>query len=189
MIEPCLRGNIHLTAARCNCRKDFCLSSIILSPLNGNVKMSPYETGDIHVESEGTAKSERNQRVHQGRPGVCQSRRTPVSERAPGETLEEAYARRRGGGSGARQPRAAQSPSPARRRAPADRAVVAQHLRRLQRSPSLRKAGRARGLFPPSRNAAPPAAPAWAQLAEKTPCSRSSPAPPAFRAPRRTRAT
>src|SRR6266851_176911 len=26
-----------------------CLSSIILSPLNGNVKMSPYETGDIHV--------------------------------------------------------------------------------------------------------------------------------------------
>src|SRR5260370_24657040 len=32
-----------------------CLSSIILSPLNGNVKMSPHETGDIHVESEGTA--------------------------------------------------------------------------------------------------------------------------------------
>ncbi len=29
-----------------------CLSSIILSPLNGNVKMSPYEIGDIHVESE-----------------------------------------------------------------------------------------------------------------------------------------
>jgi hypothetical protein len=36
-----------------------CLSSIILSPLNGKVKMSPYETGDIHVESEGTATSER----------------------------------------------------------------------------------------------------------------------------------
>jgi hypothetical protein len=32
-----------------------CLSSIILSPLNGNVKMSPYETGDIHVGPEGTA--------------------------------------------------------------------------------------------------------------------------------------
>ena len=59
-----------------------CLSSIILSPLNGNVKMSPHETGDIHVESEGTAASERNQRMHQGRHGVCQSRRTPVSERA-----------------------------------------------------------------------------------------------------------
>src|SRR5712664_3818200 len=66
-----------------------CLSSIILSPLNGNVKMSPYETGDIHVESEGTAASERDQRMHQGRHGVCQSRRTPGSERAPGETLEE----------------------------------------------------------------------------------------------------
>ena len=41
-----------------------CLSSIILSPRNGNVKMSPHETGDIHVESEGTAASERNQRMH-----------------------------------------------------------------------------------------------------------------------------
>src|SRR6266446_5576099 len=60
-----------------------CLSSIILSPLNGNVKMSPHATGDIHVESEGTAASERNQRMHQGRHGVCQSRRTSVSERAP----------------------------------------------------------------------------------------------------------
>src|SRR5882724_11736838 len=38
-----------------------CLSSIILSPLNGNVKMSPHATGDIHVESEGTAASERDQ--------------------------------------------------------------------------------------------------------------------------------
>src|SRR5579885_704665 len=61
----------------------FCLSSIILSPPNGNVKMSPHETGDIHVESEGTTASERNQRMHQGRHGVCQSRRTPMSERAP----------------------------------------------------------------------------------------------------------
>src|ERR1700675_5116813 len=65
-----------------------CLSSIILSPLNGNVKMSPHETGDIHVESEATAASERDQRMPQERYGVCQSRRTPVSERASGETLE-----------------------------------------------------------------------------------------------------
>src|SRR5665213_2132691 len=50
-----------------------CLSSIILSPPNGNVKMSPYETGDIHVESERVAKSGRNQRVHQGRLDMCQS--------------------------------------------------------------------------------------------------------------------
>src|SRR5580704_7686271 len=60
-----------------------CLSSIILSPLNSNVKMSPHETGDIHVESEGTAASERDQRMYQGRHGVCQSRRTPMFERAP----------------------------------------------------------------------------------------------------------
>ena len=32
---------------------------MILSPPNGNVKMSPYEGKDICVESEGTATSER----------------------------------------------------------------------------------------------------------------------------------
>jgi len=37
-----------------------CLSSIILSPPNGNVKMSPHERKDIRVESEGAATSERN---------------------------------------------------------------------------------------------------------------------------------
>ena len=37
-----------------------CLSSIILSPPNSNVKMSPHERKDIRVESEGTATSERN---------------------------------------------------------------------------------------------------------------------------------
>src|SRR6266851_7899089 len=120
-----------------------CFSSIILSPLNGNVKMSPYETGDIHVESEGTAKSDRDQCMHQGRHGVCQSRRAPVSEHAASETLEETYARRGGGGSGSRQPRAAQPPSPAGCCAPADRPALARHLRRLQRPPSLREVGRA----------------------------------------------
>ena len=44
-----------------------CLSSIILSPLNGNVKMSPYETGDIDVESEGTATSGCHSRCVQGK--------------------------------------------------------------------------------------------------------------------------
>ena len=39
---------------------DRCFSSIILSPPNGNVKMSPHERKDIRVESEGTATSERN---------------------------------------------------------------------------------------------------------------------------------
>src|SRR5260370_27778112 len=76
----------HLKTTRADCNTRFprekfrqsgCLSSIILSPLNGNVKMSPYETGDIHVESEGTAKSERHQRMHQRRYGVCHNPRTP----------------------------------------------------------------------------------------------------------------
>src|SRR5260370_11649097 len=85
-----------------------CLSSIILSPLNGNVKMSPYETGDISVEPEGTSASDRNQLMHQGRYGVCQSRRTPVSERAPDQALEKPYARVRGDAAGSRHPRPAQ---------------------------------------------------------------------------------
>ncbi len=37
-----------------------CFSSIILSPRNSNVKMSPHERKDIRVESEGTTTSERN---------------------------------------------------------------------------------------------------------------------------------
>src|SRR5271156_6009396 len=32
-----------------------CLSSIILSPLNGNVKLSPYEQGDLCIQPERAA--------------------------------------------------------------------------------------------------------------------------------------
>ena len=32
-----------------------CVSSVIMTSLNGSVKMSPYEKGDNLVESEGTA--------------------------------------------------------------------------------------------------------------------------------------
>src|SRR6266566_5918240 len=60
-----------------------CLSSIILSPLNGNVKMSPYEQGDICIEPERATTSGRYLQMREGGVGVCQSRRTPVSERAP----------------------------------------------------------------------------------------------------------
>jgi hypothetical protein len=51
-----------------------CFSSIILSPPNSNVKMSSHERKDIRVESEGTAKSERNFQLREGRDGVRQSR-------------------------------------------------------------------------------------------------------------------
>src|SRR5882724_4086533 len=116
-----------------------CLSSIILSPLNSNVKMSLHETGDIHVESEGTAASERDQCMHQGRHGVCQRRRTPLSERAPSKALEETLARSRGGGAGSRQPRPAQPPSTTRAH-PSGRVAPGSHqVCRLQRPPSLRK--------------------------------------------------
>src|SRR5882757_3028695 len=51
-----------------------CLSSIILSPLNGYVQMSPYETGDICIESERIATSGGDFIVCEGGPGVCPSR-------------------------------------------------------------------------------------------------------------------
>jgi len=65
-----------------------CLSSIILSPLNGNVKMSPRETGDIHVESERVTTSDRPFYLFAWGVGMCQSRRTPLLERATGEAIE-----------------------------------------------------------------------------------------------------
>src|SRR5216684_2723427 len=58
-----------------------CLSSIILSPLNGNVKMSPYEQGDICIEPERATTSGGDFQMREGGVGVCQGRRTPVSER------------------------------------------------------------------------------------------------------------
>src|ERR1700687_5218130 len=51
-----------------------CLSSIILSPLNGYVKMSPYETGDICIEPERIATRGGDFILLEGEPGVCQSR-------------------------------------------------------------------------------------------------------------------
>src|SRR5258708_2601182 len=60
-----------------------CLSSIILSPLNGNVKMSPYEQGNICIEPERATTSGGYFQMREGGVGVCQSRRTPVPERAP----------------------------------------------------------------------------------------------------------
>ena len=59
-----------------------CLSYIILSPLNSNLKMSPHETGDIYVESEGVATSGGHFPMREGRDGVCQRRRTALPERA-----------------------------------------------------------------------------------------------------------
>src|SRR5438876_11893417 len=91
-------------------RKSFllvCLSPLILSPLNGQVKMSPHEQGDILIESERVATSGGDFSMYQGRDGVCQSRRAALLERAPDQALEETSARRRGGGSGTRQSRPA----------------------------------------------------------------------------------
>src|ERR1035441_10507818 len=53
-----------------------CLSSIIMSPLNGYVKMSPYETGDICIEPERIATSGCDFILREGGPDVCQSRLT-----------------------------------------------------------------------------------------------------------------
>src|SRR5260370_41130685 len=137
----------------------------MLSPLNGNVKMSPYEQGAVCIEPERATTSGRYLQMREGGVGVCQSRRTPMPERAPNYALEKTYARRRGGGFGTRQSRAAQSPPPAPGRARAHRAASARHLRRLQRPPSVRETRGTRGLFPQSRDPSPPVAPARPRLA------------------------
>src|SRR5258706_10415051 len=59
-----------------------CLSSIILSPLNGYVKMSPYETGDICIEPERIATSGGDFILPEGGPCVC-LRRPPAPPNAP----------------------------------------------------------------------------------------------------------
>jgi len=51
-----------------------CLSSIILSPLNNNVKMSFHEQGDSHVESKRVATSGSHFPMRARLFGVCQSR-------------------------------------------------------------------------------------------------------------------
>src|SRR5260221_1660831 len=54
-----------------------CLSSIILSPLNGYVKMSPYETGDICIEPERIAASGGDFLLREGGKCVCPRPRPP----------------------------------------------------------------------------------------------------------------
>src|SRR2546429_7541570 len=89
-----------------------CLSPLILSPLNGQVKMSPHEQGDILIESERVATSGGDFSMYQRRDGGCQRRRAALLERAPDQALGENSARRRGGGSCPRHSRPAQPTPP-----------------------------------------------------------------------------
>src|SRR5271168_788290 len=72
-----------------------CLSSMILSPPNGYVKMSPHEPGDIHFEPKRTTPRRGAGRLRQGGTGVCQSRRTDGCEPATSQTSETALPLRR----------------------------------------------------------------------------------------------
>src|ERR1700681_810991 len=65
-----------------------CLSSIIMSPLNGYVKMSPYETGDICIEPERIATSGGDFILREGEPGVCQSRLTAQPDASTCQTTQ-----------------------------------------------------------------------------------------------------
>ena len=62
---------------------ELCLSPIILSPVNGPVKMSPYESGDISHESERAAASGCDFILREGNPDVCPSRGAARSNAAP----------------------------------------------------------------------------------------------------------
>src|ERR1019366_2506034 len=85
-----------------------------------------------------------------------------------GRQIKGLKKRLREGGGGALAPRqswAAQPPPSARCRARTRPAAGTRHLRRLQRSPSMREACRARGDRAESRDPAPPVAPARTRLA------------------------
>src|SRR5260370_27999331 len=73
-----------------------CLSSIILSPLNGYVKMSPYETGDICIESERIATSGGDFLLREGRPGVCQNPLTAPPNFSTCQATQNAVSAQRG---------------------------------------------------------------------------------------------
>src|SRR6202051_648252 len=79
-----------------------CLSSIIMSPLNGYVKMSPYETGDICIEPERIATSGGDFILRAGGPDVCQGRLAPPPNASTCQTTQIPVKARRGGGSGTR---------------------------------------------------------------------------------------
>ena len=111
----------------------------------------------FRVESEGTATSERHHACVKGDLACARAAELLCLSVRQIKRLKKRMREAGGGGSGTRQPRAAQPPSPARRRAQQDRATGAHHLRRLQRPPPLRETGRARGLLPQPRNAAPSA--------------------------------
>src|SRR5579863_332441 len=102
--------------------------------------MSPYEPGDICIEPERVATSECDFIVREGEPDVRQSRRTTRSITSTCETTQIALPARRGGGSGARQPRAAQPPPVASAPARPHSAFRSHHLCWFQRSSPLRKA-------------------------------------------------
>src|SRR5260370_40641284 len=66
-----------------------CLSSIILSPVNGNVKMSPYEQGNICIEPERATTSGGEFPKREGGESGVQSRGAPMPERGPHEALRQ----------------------------------------------------------------------------------------------------
>src|ERR1700722_18702607 len=74
--------------------------------------MSPHETGDIHVESEGNTTSDRHFTMCARQPDVCQSRAAARPIASACQTAQIALSARPRSGSGSRQPRPPQSPAP-----------------------------------------------------------------------------
>src|SRR5258707_13868196 len=75
-----------------------CLSSIILSPLNGYVKMSPYETGDICIEPERIAASGGDFLLREGGAGGCPRPLTAQPQAPTNQTTPKSVSSTAGGG-------------------------------------------------------------------------------------------
>ena len=143
-----------------------CLSSIILSPLNGYVKMSPYETGDIRIEPERIATSGGDYIVREGKRGVCQSRLTAVLKPRHVKRLRK---RIREGGEAALAHASRGRPSPAAclRVCGSVSCIWPAPLCRFQRSSPLRKTGRDRRYLARPRDPPPSAPPERDRIAPK----------------------
>src|SRR5258708_29774396 len=97
MMHLCALGFNHTDRGPEKVEVRACLSPIILSPLNGQVKMSPHEQGDILIESERVATSGGDFCIYQRRGGGCQNRPAAPPSRGPNQPLQKTSSPRRGG--------------------------------------------------------------------------------------------
>src|SRR5260221_13985497 len=93
-----MSGIVYRVGAKGEFRLVSCLSSIILSPLNCYVKMSPYETGDICIEPERIATSGGDFILPGWGPSAWPRPLPPFTKPPPFPNRQKSRFRKQGGG-------------------------------------------------------------------------------------------